>query len=1127
MSKGSTYTSPLNSTTNILGTINNNGSFQLNGGSATNTSLTLVGNTTLQGSGGVVTMNTTGSGGGNALIQGNGFTLTNTNNTIQGEGVIGDGTLILVNEAGGTINANSTLNGLISTLTLNGSGGVTNTGLLEATGSGMLQLETTVNNAGGNITANGGTVQVFGTIQGGTLNTTAGGTMETIGTVTLDGSTDGALTLSKGSTYTSPLNSATHVLGSINNNGNIQLNGGSATNTYLALNANTTLQGSGGGTVTLSTVASGGGSAYIEGNSVTLTNTNNTIQGAGIIGNGTLSLVNGAGGTLFANASGQTLLINGAGNITNNGTMRVASGSTMHVTSGAFTNFAGTTLTGGTYNVAGTLEIDELGNTGGEIVTNAANIILNGTSSTFIDAAGKDALANLNTNAKGSGFTIKGGRNFTTVGNFTNDGSLTVGSGSKFDVNGDLTNFSGTKLTGGAYSIGGVLQFNGANIVTNAASITLSGTSSKIVNQTGGNGLARFATNNGSFTINNGRNFTTAGAFTNNGTLAVGSSNSTFDVNGNLTNFSGTTLTGGTYNLDGTLQFNGANIVTNAANITLSGTTSQIVDQHANNGLANFATNTGSFAINGGRNFTTAGNFTNNGTLTVGASNSTFGVNGNLTNFSGTTLTGGTYNLTGTLQFNGANIVTNAANITLNGTSSQIIDQNGKNGLANFATNNGTFALAGSRSFTTAGNFANAGTFTINTGSTFTLGGSGMFTQSGGKTVDNGTLSAPGTVSLVGGSLFGTGSITGGVQSSGTVTPGDSSTLTGILTDTGTYTQNSAGTLDISIGGTAAGTKYDQLNESSASLNGTLNIGLINGFIPKVGNQFEIMNYTSESGTFATVNGLKINNNEHFTITYQGSDVLLTVVSGALPTGRPTNSRFFPGSVRPPVEFGHLPLGSRMFGDFRFWAQNPGIAGRVSNLFHPGVALAKASFLAPTGRYGVTSNFRAPFPAGGLLPFSKPVLRLANTTATQSRVSPGAAPVLSSNAFRQVTGLSHSALMRNAVPFPVVPSGIPGDNFRAFSAGGSLGAFASAAGMAANFRSSQFQSASSGLAAIPAGSGLHGVNPIVPLRWGSGNVPTTRRNSGGSTLHGNPAAHSFSVSLSNVMTKPKFGFGIQ
>ena len=195
-------------------------------------------------------------------------------------------------------------------------GAITNQGLMEATNSGILQLNgVTVNNAGANITANGAgaAVQLFNgaVIQGGTLNNN-GGTLGTLArnAATLDGSTQGPLTIN--GTYTSDLNTQTTLLGTINNNNNFQLNGGSGTNSELFIGNNVTLQG--GGTVTLST-AGGGGNAFIEqsASSLTLTNVNNTIQGAGIIGNNGLTLVNEVGGTILANALGQTLLLNGGG----------------------------------------------------------------------------------------------------------------------------------------------------------------------------------------------------------------------------------------------------------------------------------------------------------------------------------------------------------------------------------------------------------------------------------------------------------------------------------------------------------------------------------------------------------------------------------------------------------------------------------------------------------------------------------------------------------------------------------------------------------------------------------------------------------------------------------------------
>src|SRR5439155_22828455 len=62
---------------------------------------------------------------------------------------------------------------------------------------------------------------------------------------------------------------------------------------------------------------------------------------------------------------------------------------------------------------------------------------------------------------------------------------------------------------------------------------------------------------------------------------------------------------------------------------------------------------------------------------------------------------------------------------------------------------------------------------------------------------------------------------------------------------------------------------------------GTLDILRPTGFIPAIGSTFEIMNFTSETGAFSTVNGTAINSSEHFKVTVQPTDVLLTVVSGA------------------------------------------------------------------------------------------------------------------------------------------------------------------------------------------------------------------------------------------------------
>jgi len=65
------------------------------------------------------------------------------------------------------------------------------------------------------------------------------------------------------------------------------------------------------------------------------------------------------------------------------------------------------------------------------------------------------------------------------------------------------------------------------------------------------------------------------------------------------------------------------------------------------------------------------------------------------------------------------------------------------------------------------------------------------------------------------------------------------------------------------------------------NLAGTLNIALINKFVPQLGQTFTIVNAPSGiTGTFATVNGTKINGNEQFAISYNSDSVVLTVESG-------------------------------------------------------------------------------------------------------------------------------------------------------------------------------------------------------------------------------------------------------
>ena len=348
----------------------------LNGGNGQNGALVINSSSVTLSGTGALTLETLANNGGTAYIEGNGNTLTNTTNTIQGTGVIGNGSLALVNNhvidamvEGGTLGT--------ATLTLNGSGGVTNTDLLEASAGATLAIQTNVTNTGANITANGSLAAVAvsnsATITGGTLNTVNGGVFESTGNATLQG-----VTISANSTYTASDNLTTTLLGTIDNVGEIELIGGNGQAGYLLIGNPVTLTG--GGTVLLDTIATNNGEAYIDGNGQTLTNSNNAILGTGVIGNGSLVLINA--GVIDATPEGGTdaLTLNGGG-VTNTSTMEASSGGVLVINTtvnnaGGNITTADSTSTVEVY--AGTVQGGTLNNTAGGIFETAGNSELDG-----------------------------------------------------------------------------------------------------------------------------------------------------------------------------------------------------------------------------------------------------------------------------------------------------------------------------------------------------------------------------------------------------------------------------------------------------------------------------------------------------------------------------------------------------------------------------------------------------------------------------------------------------------------------------------------------------------------------------------------------------------------------------
>ncbi len=148
---------------------------------------------------------------------------------------------------------------------------------------------------------------------------------------------------------------------------------------------------------------------------------------------------------------------------------------------------------------------------------------------------------------------------------------------------------------------------------------------------------------------------------------------------------------------------------------------------------------------------------------------------------------------------------------------------------------------------------------------------------------DSNSLSNASSVTVASGAfLKGNGGVAGlVVQSGGTVAPGDSPGC--ISTDS----IDLSGTYAAELGGTTACTEYDQIQAStSVTLSGTLQVSLVNGFTPSLGQSFTLIanSGSAVSGSFTglpddsffTAGGVS------FQISYHGgagNDVIITVAN--------------------------------------------------------------------------------------------------------------------------------------------------------------------------------------------------------------------------------------------------------
>ena len=168
--------------------------------------------------------------------------------------------------------------------------------------------------------------------------------------------------------------------------------------------------------------------------------------------------------------------------------------------------------------------------------------------------------------------------------------------------------------------------------------------------------------------------------------------------------------------------------------------------------------------------------------------------------------------------------------------------------------------------------FYNTGTVEVRSGTLDLRNGLG---QTAGATILNGGNVAN-VATIQAGSLSGAGQVFGNLAMSGQLSPGFSA---GRLEIQGNYTQEPAGSYRVELGGTIAGTSYDQvLITSNANLAGSVQVCSLNGFVPAPGDRFEIMRFASMSGG-VTFSGLNIANGVRLEPVISATNIVLVATN--------------------------------------------------------------------------------------------------------------------------------------------------------------------------------------------------------------------------------------------------------
>jgi autotransporter-associated beta strand protein len=426
---------------------------------------------------------------------------------------------------------------------------------------------------------------------------------DTTTSFTIGGAT-GTLTLASGTLSRSKTSSGTQTIARplalgadavwyVDGSGQLSITGAISGNYYLEKGGTGTLNLSGANTYTGANrvkngtlIISGGSTASaafetVSGTTLTFSGGAHSLTGAAFTNSGTTNFSGGTenlGGASFSNSG--TININGAA-VTFNASTSIPG--TVNFSSGTLSGTSQVTFTGpltwtnGTMSGSGTTRIQ--GNTafssGGDPLLDGRTLTNSGTatftSNTYLHGKNGAVINNLAgalMDLQGYNHFVYDGGTWPTLNNagtfrrsndantiyiqFTlnNTGTVDIQSGI-VELQAGVTQLVGTTLTGGTWKVKGsstlkITNPTGVNISTNQANVTLDGSGSTFSE------INSLVDNKGSFSIINGRNFTTVGNLANSGTLSVGSG-SNFSVSGDLTG-TGTTVVNGILTSDSIVQ---------------------------------------------------------------------------------------------------------------------------------------------------------------------------------------------------------------------------------------------------------------------------------------------------------------------------------------------------------------------------------------------------------------------------------------------------------------------------------------------------------------------------------------------------------------------------------------------